>query len=610
MSAETPEPKTEIDPTTAQRLKPPQVPDHELLRRVGGGSYGEVWLARSALGTLRAVKLVTRRSFDHERPYEREFEGIQQFEPISRSHEGLVDVLQVGRHDAEGYFYYVMELADDAAGNPKSEVRNPKEVRNPTAATATPENQLRHSDFGLSSDFGFRPSDFATQYVPKTLKREIYQRGRLPFDECLDLALSLTQAIGHPHKHGLLHRDIKPSNIIFVNGVPKLADVGLVAAVGQTLSLVGTEGFIPPEGPGTPQADLYSLGKVLYEASTGRDRQDFPELPTAVRGSPDEQRFLELNAVIVRACAPDVRQRYGSAEEMLTDLLLVQSGKSVQRLHSIERRLRLATRVGAAAALTLLLATGAYFYQARQTRLITGIAQQNAQLHQRAREQVLRLHVANGTRLVDEGDLLSADSRRMLTCPKGNTAAILDAATGQFAAPPLRHPEWVLWGAWSPDDRSVATAGADGAVRLWDASTGEQLTPPLRHGNEVVRVAFSPDGLLLATASADRTARLWDATTGEPVTPPLQHEGPVAHVAFSPDRHWLAPASEDGTARVWGLPATQLGPEELESLSQLLSAQRIHPTGAALEPVNSAACSNAWRALRAKLPLDPALLSE
>src|SRR2546425_11357099 len=52
-----------------------------------------------------------------------------------------------------------------------------------------------------------------------------------------------------------------------------------MAGVSDARSFVGTAGFIPPEGPGTPQADLYSLGKVLYEISTGKDRQAFPELP-------------------------------------------------------------------------------------------------------------------------------------------------------------------------------------------------------------------------------------------------------------------------------------------------------------------------------------------
>ena len=85
-----------------------------MLRRIGAGSYGAVWLARSALGTLRAVKIVRRAAFDDDRPYEREFTGIQKSEPLSRTHEGFVDLLQVGRNDAEGWFSYVMELADPA----------------------------------------------------------------------------------------------------------------------------------------------------------------------------------------------------------------------------------------------------------------------------------------------------------------------------------------------------------------------------------------------------------------------------------------------------------------------------------------------------------------
>ena len=93
----------------------PLVPEHELIRRIGAGSYGEVWLARSVMGTYRAVKVVYRKTFEHDRPYEREFAGMQKFEPVSRTHEGLVNVLQIGRNDQEGYFYYIMELDDDAS---------------------------------------------------------------------------------------------------------------------------------------------------------------------------------------------------------------------------------------------------------------------------------------------------------------------------------------------------------------------------------------------------------------------------------------------------------------------------------------------------------------
>ena len=150
-------------------------------------------------------------------------------------------------------------------------------------------------------------------YTPRTLKSDLLFHGRLPFEECVRIGLALATALEHLHDNGLVHRDVKPSNIIFVNGVPKLADIGLVTGVDATRSYVGTEGFAAPEGPGTPQADLYSLGKVLYEIATGKDRQEFPELPTQLRELPDREGLMELNAVIARACRHDPKDRYASA---------------------------------------------------------------------------------------------------------------------------------------------------------------------------------------------------------------------------------------------------------------------------------------------------------
>ena len=111
-----------------------------MLRCIGQGSYGEVWLARNVMGEHRAVKVVHRATLGDNRPFEREFEGIKKFEPISRSHESQVQILHVGINATECYFYYVMELADDANSslpvaadvrrlNSKSEIRNPKLVR-------------------------------------------------------------------------------------------------------------------------------------------------------------------------------------------------------------------------------------------------------------------------------------------------------------------------------------------------------------------------------------------------------------------------------------------------------------------------------------------------
>src|SRR2546426_1740187 len=88
------------------------IPDHQLFECIGRGSYGQVWLARNVMGSLRAIKVVWRSAFPDREPFERELKGIQKFEPISRSHPGFVHVLHVGHNSEEGYLFYVMELGD------------------------------------------------------------------------------------------------------------------------------------------------------------------------------------------------------------------------------------------------------------------------------------------------------------------------------------------------------------------------------------------------------------------------------------------------------------------------------------------------------------------
>jgi serine/threonine protein kinase len=86
-------------PTEVSNAQPvpdaPGVPDFELLRCIGRGSYGEVWLARNILGTYRAVKIVERKAFRDEEAFEREFSGLQRFEPVSREHDGFVAAISI-----------------------------------------------------------------------------------------------------------------------------------------------------------------------------------------------------------------------------------------------------------------------------------------------------------------------------------------------------------------------------------------------------------------------------------------------------------------------------------------------------------------------------------
>jgi hypothetical protein len=270
----------------------PVVPDYELVRLIGSGSYGDVWLARGATGIWRAIKLVWRERFAEAEPYEREWRGLKEFAAISLGETTLLALLHVGRDDGAGFFYYVMELADDAERGREIE---------------------------------------PARYVPLTLTHLRRTRERLPAAACVRHGIELARVLAGLHARGLVHRDIKPSNVILVQGVVKLADIGLVAPVASARTFVGTEGYVPPEGPGAPGGDVFALGKVLYELSTGLDRQEFPQLPSALGRLPDQEALLALNAVILRACEahPDKRHRDGAA--LLADLEALQTGRPARR---------------------------------------------------------------------------------------------------------------------------------------------------------------------------------------------------------------------------------------------------------------------------------------
>jgi WD40 repeat protein len=550
------------------------------------------------MGVYRAVKIVHRSAFEDIKPFERELSGIRKFEPISRSHEGFVDVLQVGIGQQEEYFYYVMELGDD-------------------------------QHLGQQID--------PEHYTPKTLAKEITSSGRLSFQRCLDLGLALSLALGELHRQRLVHRDIKPSNIIFVNGIPKLADIGLVAEIKEAPSFVGTVGFIPPEGPGTPSADVYGLGKVLYEASTGKDRQDFPEMPTQWDKLPDHQGLLELNEVILQACREDPAKRYQSGREMHAHLVAIANGKSIKRLNELERRIAHFKQVGggvlAAVLLSVIIAYPVYTAWRRGRDL---------------REQQVGANVAYGTRAMEMGDLAAAlpyfaeaqrrsqssgsasisdqlrfgsvraqcpklhqmwfgltdlqivdfsqDGRHVLAVQRHGTAQVFDLASEKPISPPfgpnatkwrgtlnkdgskaliaaedktatvwevttgtklmtLGHPAGRVFAAgFSPDSKQIVTGCEDNNARIWNAETGILLLELKEHSEAILFAAFSRDGKMVVTTGRDETALIWDVATGRRIGPALKHPTWVGYADFSPDGKLLVTGCFDHKARIWEVP--------------------------------------------------------
>jgi WD40 repeat protein/serine/threonine protein kinase len=475
---------------------PPLIPDFTLLRRIGGGSYGDVWIGRSVTGIYRAVKLVARSRFADASPYLREFEGITRFQKAVGNQPQQLALLHVGEDNTQGLLFYVMELADDA-----------------TAGTDI---------------------DPAT-YVPMTLKEFNLRHPHVSVDECIDIGVSLARALVGLHTAGLIHRDVKPSNIIFVNRIPKLADIGLVSSSEHTLTSLGTPGYAPPEGGGSAPADVYGLGKIIYQLASGLGPGDFPRLPADAASRPDAARFMELNEVFLRACHTDPAQRYLTAQALLDDLLLLQAGRSVKELVRTKQRLRVLRKVSGIAALVALGIVAVLGVQNYLTLQKLAAQEKTAREKAEADERLARysadLHIAQLA-------LVSGDY--------GNSRSALRRQIPKAGETDLRGFEWnVLWNktkgdqqriygevgdapiraiGLSPDEKFMAVQTTGNATFLLDLATGTKR--PLADNTQGLG-DFTADGRELIVGTPNRKVRRIDLATGQ-MTPEQAVVGRIA----------------------------------------------------------------------------------
>ena len=174
-----------------------------------------------------------------------------------------------------------------------------------------------------------------------TLKQYMQKKGnKLNWREALHFITQIVKALGHAHSRGIIHRDIKPHNIMVLrDGSVKVADFGIarVASGGHstlTQEALGSVHYISPEqARGShidARSDLYSAGVVLYEMITGRLPFE-GDTPVSVaiqhiNSIPLSPRELDptipeaLEAITMKAMAPNPDNRYPSADAMLADL--------------------------------------------------------------------------------------------------------------------------------------------------------------------------------------------------------------------------------------------------------------------------------------------------
>src|SRR3954471_8404699 len=174
----------------------------------------------------------------------------------------------------------------------------------------------------------------------ETLKDRIRRSGPLPIAEAVAYSIEIGRALQTSHEQGLVHRDVKPQNVLLdEEGRAKVTDFGIASGLEfeqltGTGRVIGTTDYASPEQargePVTGQSDVYSLGIVLFEMLVGEvpfkaDSAVSVAMKHVREGLPDIQRrrpevSAALAAVVDRATAKELPNRYGSMAELVADL--------------------------------------------------------------------------------------------------------------------------------------------------------------------------------------------------------------------------------------------------------------------------------------------------
>jgi WD40 repeat protein/serine/threonine protein kinase/TPR repeat protein len=549
----------------------------QLIRKLGEGGMGQVWLAEQLSPMRRPVALKLIKAGMYDEAVAQRFQSERQSLAIM-DHPAIAKVFDAGT-TPQGQPYLVME------------------------------------------------------YVPGLPITDYCDQHKLPIKNRLELFIQACEGVQHAHQKAVIHRDLKPANILVVDvdgkAVPRIIDFGLARAstpklVDQTLltrfgQLMGTPGYMSPEqlDPNVrdidTRTDVYSLGVILYVLLTGLQpfetkrrqkpaldellrqlREEDPPTPSAkvsahretatasasARGTEPRQLARQLGGdldwVTMKALDRDRERRYATPLELGADLrrhlqdepVVARPASAVYQIRKYIRRHRVAAAAVGTVTLLAIVASGAAViavhkqHQAEREQLRAEFQQHQADYQAmqalQAQSRLLTLTAAQRLRDADvtgaQGIILEV--LRHPAFAKARTMAAnsvfqdIRAADALFAVL-SGHDDIVTSAAFSPDGTRIVTASRDQTARIWSAQTGAQLGVLRGHSDVVQSAAYSPDGTRIVTASGDKTARIWDAQLGVQLAVLSGHSASIRSAAYSPDGTRIITASHDKTARIW-----------------------------------------------------------
>ncbi len=258
------------------------------------------------------------------------------YEIINKIGEGGMAKVYKAKDNLLNRFVAIKVLKDEFRNDDEFITKFDKEAK--AAASLSHPNIVNVYDVGIDSGIRYIVMELLEG---KTLKEVIKKREEFLTDnEIIDITYQIASALEHAHSKNIIHRDIKPENIIVdENNTVKVADFGIARAVNNstivnTKKVLGSVHYTSPEqargGVVDKRTDIYSLGILMYELSTGRVPFDGDtHISIALKHIKGEvlnptkinsNLSIGIEKIILKSIMKNPEQRYNGAEELISDL--------------------------------------------------------------------------------------------------------------------------------------------------------------------------------------------------------------------------------------------------------------------------------------------------